>query len=72
MLPRVSTLTEDQVAAAAELLAIAEKELSLALNQLQVLERADKKMINLVVQAAMDKLSAARRTLEEARGSLSR
>lgn len=66
----VSESSEDKVASAAALLAIAEKELTLALDQLQVLDRADKKMINLVVQAALDKLPAARANLEAAqRGS---
>jgi hypothetical protein len=66
----MSESSEDKVASAAALLAIAQKELTLALDQLQVLDRADKKMINLVVQAALDKLSAARANLEAAqRGS---
>ncbi|MEW5741427.1 MAG: hypothetical protein AB1938_21075 [Myxococcota bacterium] len=57
---------EERVAAAAALLAIAEKELALALDQLETFDRADKKMISLVVQAALDKLSVARSNLEEA------
>lgn len=58
---------EEKIAAATALLAIAEKELALALEQLQVHDRADKKMVNLVVQAALDKLTVARANLEEAR-----
>lgn len=49
------------------LLTIAESELSLALAQLEELERADKRMVNLVVQAALQKLVVARANLDEAR-----
>lgn len=56
---------EEKISAATALLAIAEQELQLALNQLQVIDRADKQMVSLVVQAAFDKMVAARRSLED-------
>lgn len=59
---------DEKIASAVALLSIAEKELFLAIEQLQVFERADKQMVTLVVQAAFDKLSVARRTLDQARG----
>lgn len=62
----MSADANQKIATAAALLAIAEKELHLALEQLQVFERADKQMVSLVVQAAFDKLAAARRALVEA------
>lgn len=58
---------DEKIAAATSLLAIAESELSLALAQLETLERADKRMVNLVVQAALQKLVVARANLDEAR-----
>ena len=58
---------DEKIASAVALLAIAEKELHLAIDQLQVFERADKQMVTLVVQAAFDKLTVARRALDEAR-----
>lgn len=58
---------DEKIAAATALLAIAEKELGLALAQLDVQDRADKRMVNLVVQAALQKLEVARANLEEAR-----
>jgi hypothetical protein len=54
-----------RIAQAKEDLAEAEKELESALRQLQVEERADKKMISKVLLVAFDKLAAARTTLEE-------
>lgn len=62
----MSADANQKIATAAALLAIAEKELHLALEQLHVFERADKQMVSLVVQAAFDKLAAARRSLDEA------
>lgn len=58
---------DEKIASAVALLSIAEKELHLAIEQLQVFERADKQMVTLVVQGAFDKLNVARRTLDEAR-----
>ena len=58
---------EEKIASAVALLAIAEKELHLAIEQLQIFERADKQMVTLVVQGAFDKLNVARRALDEAR-----
>ncbi|MFZ5445206.1 MAG: hypothetical protein ACOZQL_34770 [Myxococcota bacterium] len=58
---------EEKVSAALAVLAIAEQELQLALSQLQVLERADKQMVDVVVQGALQKVMLARRTLDQAR-----
>ena len=58
---------EEKLAVAVALLAIAEKELQLAIEQLQGGDRGDKQMVSLVVQAAFDKLAAARHTLEDVR-----
>lgn len=63
----MTSSAEEKIAAATSLLAIAESELSLALAQLEELERADKRMVNLVVQAALQKLVVARANLDEAR-----
>lgn len=61
------TSAAEKIAAATSLLAIAEAELSLALSQLDAQERADKRMVSLVVQAALQKLVVARANLDEAR-----
>jgi hypothetical protein len=58
---------DEKIASAVALLAIAEQELHLAIEQLQIFERADKQMVTLVVQGAFDKLNVARRALDEAR-----
>ena len=58
---------DEKIASAVALLAIAEQELHLAIAQLQVFERADKQMVTLVVQGAFDKLTVARRALDDAR-----
>jgi hypothetical protein len=58
---------DDTISAALAVLAIAEQELQVALSQLQVLERANKQMVSLVVQAAFDKVALARQTLDDAR-----
>lgn len=58
---------DEKIATAVALLSIAEQELHLAIDQLQVFERADKQMVTLVVQGAFEKLNVARRALEEAR-----
>lgn len=57
---------DEKIASAVALLSIAEKELHLAMEQLQVFERADKQMVTLVVQGAFEKLNVARRALDEA------
>ncbi len=59
--------SEDKLAVAVALLSIAEKELQLAIEQLQGGDRGDKQMVSLVVQAAFDKLAAARHALEDVR-----
>ena len=61
------TSPDDKLSVAVSLLAIAEKELQLAIEQLQGGDRGDKQMVSLVVQAAFDKLAAARHSLEELR-----
>ena len=58
---------DEKIASALALLSIAEKELHLAVEQLQVFERADKQMVTLVVQGAFEKLNVAKRALTEAR-----
>ncbi len=65
MVAAMNLTIEEKISAATALLAIAEQELQLALNQLQVIDRADKQMVSLVVQAAFDKMVAARRSLED-------
>jgi|APLak6261679142_1056127.scaffolds.fasta_scaffold00028_76 hypothetical protein len=57
---------DEKIASAVALLSIAERELHLAMEQLQVFERADKQMVTLVVQGAFEKLNVARRALDEA------
>lgn len=64
---RPMTSPDDKLSLAVSLLAIAEKELQLAIEQLNGGERGDKQMVSLVVQAAFDKLAAARHSLEELR-----
>lgn len=63
----MSQEADEKIASAVALLSIAEKELHLAIEQLQVFERADKRMVTLVVQGAFEKLTVARLALDEAR-----
>ena len=49
---------------ATALLAVAESELKVALKELKAAERADKQMISKVIQAAFEKLAAAKVNLE--------
>jgi hypothetical protein len=58
---------EEKINSAVALLSIAEKELHLAIEQLKVYDRADKQMVDLVVQAAFDKVTIAKRSLDEVR-----
>jgi hypothetical protein len=49
---------------AREHLALAERELEVALSELKIFERADKKMISERLETAFSKLAAGRRNLE--------
>lgn len=53
-----------RITEAKDLLAVAEKELETALNDLDVAERADKKMISHRLERAFEKLATGRRQLD--------
>lgn len=64
MLPKISPELQQRITEAKDLLAVAERELELALSELGTAERADKQMISQRLESAFSKLSAGRSNLE--------
>lgn len=63
--PKISSELQRRIIEAKEHLAVSERELEAALNELKVEERADKRMISQRLERAFEKLAAGRRHLDE-------
>lgn len=64
MPPKISPEFQQQITEAKELLAVAERELEVALSELGTAKRADKKMISQRLETAFEKVSKGRSNLE--------
>ena len=61
---KISPELQQRIMEAKDHLSVAERELEAALNEIQVAERSDKKMISHRLEIAFEKLAAGRRKLE--------
>ncbi len=62
--PKMSPELQQRITEARGFLAVAERELEVALSEIEAAERADKKMISHRLELAFENLSAGRRNLE--------